>query len=84
MWPGAGPSVLRIQRGQQPGRALSVIAWPPVCEGRQIPFHEVWHGKANRPTPNPKALEWQKKERRKVQTPSVDIKVDFFGDEPFG
>lgn len=45
MWPGAGPSVLRIQRGQQPGRALSVIAWPPVCEGRQIPFHEVWHGK---------------------------------------
>lgn len=34
-----------IQRGQQPGRALSVTAWPPVCEGRQIPFHEAWHGK---------------------------------------
>lgn len=39
-------TVLCNQRGQQPGRALSVIAWPPVCEGRQIPFHEAfWHGK---------------------------------------
>lgn len=43
-WRCAGAG-LRLQRGQQPGRTLSVTPWPPVCEGRQILFYEVWHRK---------------------------------------
>lgn len=36
-WRCAGAG-LRLQRGQQPGRALSVTAWPPVCLGKTNPI----------------------------------------------
>lgn len=50
-------TVLHIQSGQQPGRALPVIAWPPVCEGRQIPFHEAWLGKQTVSSPVSKSTQ---------------------------
>lgn len=77
-------TVLRLQRGQQPGRALSVIAWPPVCSGRQIPFHEAWHGKQRvRPHIQKHLSSWRRRgEKRRPQ--GWMWKGDLFGEKASG